>query len=46
MKECKIIVMGFGSVGQGVVNAISLKKEMFEKDYDVNLKIEDVEYGK
>ena len=26
MKECKIIVMGFGSVGQGVVNAVSLKK--------------------
>ena len=39
MKECKIIVMGFGSVGQGVVNAISLKKEMFEKDYGVDLKV-------
>mgnify|MGYP002301354846 FL=1 len=27
MKECKVIVMGFGAVGQGVARAISLKKE-------------------
>ena len=39
MKECKIIVMGFGSVGQGVVNAVSLKKEMFEKEYGISLKV-------
>lgn len=26
MKECKVIVMGFGAVGQGVARAISLKK--------------------
>ncbi len=26
MKECKVIVMGFGAVGQGVARAISLKR--------------------
>ena len=39
MKDFKIIVMGFGSVGQGIVNAISLKKDMFANDYGVNIKV-------
>ena len=39
MKECKIIIMGFGSVGQGIANAISLKKEMIKEKFDVELKV-------
>lgn len=39
MKECKIIIMGFGSVGQGIANAISLKKAMIKEKYDVELKV-------
>lgn len=39
MKECKIIIMGFGSVGQGIANAISLKKEMINEKYGVQLKV-------
>lgn len=39
MREYKICLMGFGAVGQGVAKAISLKKEIIKKDYNVNLKI-------
>ena len=39
MKECKIIIMGFGSVGQGIARAISLKKEMIKEKYGVALKV-------
>lgn len=39
MKECRVIIMGFGSVGQGLANAIALKKEMIMEDYGVELKI-------
>lgn len=39
MIECKICIMGFGSVGQGIVNAIALKKESFKKQYGIDLKI-------
>ena len=39
MKECKIIIMGFGAVGQGIARAIALKKEMISKDYGVELKV-------
>jgi homoserine dehydrogenase len=34
-----ICLMGFGAVGQGVVKAISLKKEQIKKDFDLDLKI-------
>ena len=30
MKECKVIIMGFGSVGQGVANALSMKKDLIK----------------
>ena len=30
MDECKVIIMGFGSVGQGVANALSMKKELIK----------------
>ena len=30
MDECKVIIMGFGSVGQGVANAISMKKDLIK----------------
>ena len=39
MKECKIIIMGFGSVGQGIAQAISLKKAMIKERYGVELKV-------
>lgn len=39
MKECRVIIMGFGSVGQGLANAIALKKEVIMEDYGVELKI-------
>lgn len=39
MKECKIIIMGFGSVGQGIAQAISLKKAMIKEKYGVELKV-------
>ena len=39
MNECKIIIMGFGSVGQGIANAISLKKEMIKEKYGIELKV-------
>ena len=30
MDECKVIIMGFGSVGQGVANALSMKKDLIK----------------
>ena len=39
MKECKIIIMGFGSVGQGIAQAIALKKAMIKDKYGVELKV-------
>lgn len=39
MEDYKICLMGFGSVGQGVANVISLKKEMIKNEYGFNLKI-------
>ena len=39
MDECKLIIMGFGSVGQGVANAISMKKDMIKDKTGVNVKI-------
>ena len=39
MDECKIIIIGFGAVGKGVAKAISLKKDMINEKYGINLKI-------
>lgn len=39
MRDFKVIIMGFGAVGQGVAKAIALKKEMIRKDYGYDLKI-------
>ncbi len=39
MNECKIIIMGFGSVGQGIAQAIALKKAMIKDKYGVELKV-------
>ena len=39
MDECKLILMGFGAVGQGVAKAISLKKEMINEKYGITLKV-------
>ena len=39
MKECKIIIMGFGSVGQGIAQSIALKKAMIKDKYGVELKV-------
>lgn len=39
MDECKLIILGFGAVGQGVANAIALKKEMIKDKFGVSLKI-------
>lgn len=39
MKDCRVIIMGFGAVGQGVAEAIFLKKEMIKEEYGVELKI-------
>ena len=39
MKECKIIIMGFGSVGQGIAQAIALKKAMIKDKHGVELKV-------
>ncbi|MBR5954463.1 MAG: homoserine dehydrogenase [Methanobrevibacter sp.] len=39
MKECKIIIMGFVSVGQGIAQAIALKKAMIKDKYGVELKV-------
>ena len=39
MDECKIILMGFGSVGQGVAKSISLKKDLIKQKTGVSVKI-------
>lgn len=39
MKECKVILMGFGAVGQGVAEAISLKKNIIKEEYETEVKI-------
>ncbi|MBE6500284.1 MAG: homoserine dehydrogenase [Methanobrevibacter thaueri] len=39
MDECKVIIMGFGSVGQGVANAISMKKDLIKDKTGVAVKI-------
>lgn len=39
MNECKVIIMGFGAVGQGVANAISLKKDMIKQEHNVEVKV-------
>ena len=39
MDECKVIIMGFGSVGQGVANALSMKKELIKEKTGVNVKV-------
>lgn len=39
MDECKIIIMGFGAVGQGVARAVSLKKDIIKEKFGVALKI-------
>lgn len=39
MNECKVIIMGFGAVGQGVANAISLKKYMIKQEHNVEVKV-------
>ena len=39
MDECKVIIMGFGSVGQGVANAISMKKDIIKDKTGTEVKI-------
>ena len=39
MDECKIIIMGFGSVGQGVANALSMKKDSIKDKTGVTVKV-------
>lgn len=39
MDECKVIIMGFGSVGQGVANALSMKKELIKDKTGVSVKV-------
>ena len=39
MDECKIILMGFGSVGQGVAKSLSLKKDLIKQKTGVSVKI-------
>ena len=39
MDECKVIIMGFGSVGQGVANSISMKKDLIRQKTGVNVKV-------
>ncbi|MBQ6813288.1 MAG: homoserine dehydrogenase [Methanobrevibacter sp.] len=39
MDECKLVLLGFGAVGQGVARAIAMKKEMINEKFGVNLKI-------
>ena len=39
MVECKLVILGFGSVGQGVANTVNMKKEMISEKYGVGLKI-------
>jgi len=39
MDECKIVVLGFGAVGQGIVKALKLKKGMIKEKYGTDIKI-------
>ena len=39
MDECKVIIMGFGSVGQGVARAISMKKDSIKEKTGVTVKV-------
>ena len=39
MDECIVIIMGFGAVGQGVANAISLKKDLISEKTGVAIKV-------
>ena len=39
MNECRIIIMGFGAVGQGIASAIALKNNMIKEKYGIDLKI-------
>ncbi len=39
MDECKVIIMGFGSVGQGVANALSMKKDLIKDKTGVTVKV-------
>ena len=39
MDECKVIIMGFGSVGQGVANALSMKKDLIKEKTGVAVKV-------
>ena len=39
MDECRVIIMGFGSVGQGVARAISMKKDLIKDKTGVSVKV-------
>ena len=39
MDECKVIIMGFGSVGQGVANALYMKKDLIKEKTGVTVKV-------
>ena len=39
MKECKIAILGFGSVGQGIAKSIKIQKEEIQKELGIELKI-------
>ena len=39
MVECKLVILGFGSVGQGVANVVAMKKAMISEKYGVDLKV-------
>jgi homoserine dehydrogenase len=39
LNELKFILMGFGAVGKGVVEAISLKKDKIREKYNIHLKL-------
>ena len=39
MDECKVIIMGFGSVGQGVANALSMKKDLIKDKTGIAVKV-------
>ena len=39
MDECKVIIMGFDSVGQGVANALSMKKDLIKNKTGFAVKV-------
>ena len=39
MDECKLVILGFGAVGQGFARAVLMKKEFIKEKYGVGLKI-------